>query len=281
MTRRATTGCVAPRREPAVAHHLVAVTLIATAACSIDDRSVIVAGASGDTADGGAGAGGESGGAGIGSGGEGAPVMLCTGVPLVTYVITDFSDAVENIDDEQKPGVGFDFQDLPQGGESFTYYLFGLDPPLLSLSNRGGNKELHVVANPLRPISSNISIVGLGLGWLRCYDATGYRGISFRLEGSLGTCTLSVGAQIAENTIVRLNSASACEREADCYAPQSPSLPSTEGTHEVAFADMANGSPMPDVDATRIVGVNFQLHVPVEGPPCEADFTLDDVAFYR
>ena len=52
------------------------------------------------------------------------------------------------------------------------------------------------------------------------------------------------------------------------------------GTLEAKFADMIGGSPESQVDVTTLDGVLWELVAPPDGS-CDANFTIDDVVFFR
>jgi hypothetical protein len=139
---------------------------------------------------------------------------------------------------------------------------------------------MRIVAQPRAPLSQEFAGLGFGLGWFGCADATEYAGVAFTLEGTLGTCQLFPGLNIGQTTRADLNEDGSCELGAFCLAP-SAGLIDTEGTHEIPFEDMHGGNPRDTVDPARILGFNWFLAVPFEGTPCDADFTIDDVRFFR
>jgi len=266
--------------------HLAALGLCAvTAACSLDDRPVAFVAAGGRDAGASSGAGGAGGEPAAGGGGEaGAGAHpLCTGIPAEQALITDFSDALEvQEDDEGNPGVGFGFPLHRYGGISFVWALTGLDLPRVSLAGAGDADEraMRVVAQPRNPLSQEYASVGFGLGWFGCVDATEYAGVAFTLKGTLGTCQLYTGLNGAQTTRVELNEDGSCELADFCFPPSSGPI-ETEGTYEIPFEDIRGGNPRDAIDPARILGFNWGLSVPLEGTPCDADFTVDDVRFFR
>jgi hypothetical protein len=266
----------------------VGCALGALCACSIDDRHVTFAAAGGARAHAagtaGMGGGGDSdaGDGGVGAKGDGgAPPALCTGVPPESALVTDFSDAEGITDDEGNPGLAFSVASFDSGGQTFVYALFGLALPQASLAgDEPGTRALRIVAVPEIALGDPSPAVGFGLGWLACLDASAYEGFSFTLRGTLGGCSLMPGVQISQNTNVDLNVAASCELETRCAPPRSAPI-TAEGIYRVRFSDMTGGSPLDGVDASTIVGFNWLLLLPAEGEQrCQADFTLDDVAFF-
>jgi hypothetical protein len=254
-----------------------------TAACSLDDRKVAVVSAGGRGAGASSGAGGAGGEPAAGGGGEaGAGTRpLCTGIPAEQALITDFSDAFEAEDEEHNPGIRFGFPSHRDGGVSFVWGFAGLDLPHVSLAGAGNPAEqaMRVVATPGDPLSEEYSGVVFGIGWLGCVDATDYTGVAFTLKGTLGTCSLFPGLNIGENTQAKLNEDGSCEF-GDFCGPVRSGLIEAEGTQEIPFEDFAGGYPRDTIDPARILGFNWFLAVPLEGTPCDADFTVDDVRFF-
>jgi hypothetical protein len=261
--------------------------LAAAAACSIDDRVVTFDPDAGSGAEAGSEAGGAGGESGNGAGGEAAncradvpATELCVPTPPESALITDFSDAMPILDDECNPGVSFAVDSVPGGGQSYVYDSFELALPEASLKGEEpGERALHIVATPGVPVSADQSVIGFGLGWLGCVDASAYEGVTFTLRGTMGTCVMLPGIMISQNTIVRLNAAGSCLYEMRCAPPRSAPI-TAEGTYRLRFADFSGGFPLDGVDTARILGLNLLLFVPLEGPPCQIDLVLDDVGFF-
>ena len=68
-----------------------------------------------------------------------------------------------------------------------------------------------------------------------------------------------------------------------CYPPYSAPLAVNEApkTYDIPFTAISDGNPVRQVDPTTITSVAWKLWAPSEGAPCEADFVVDDVAFFR
>jgi hypothetical protein len=258
--------------------------------CSLDDRAVAVVAAGGATgatsSAGGAGrgAGGADGGA--GAAGDGERPDGCATRLVAEALITDFSDAVPISDDEMNPGLGFEVQGTVGGGQSFVYSSSGLGLPAVSLATTNDERALRFTAMPGAVVSTDYTyFVGFGLGWSAiardCLDASGFRGLTFSAAGSIGSCLLIVGMQTSSNVRAELNAAGSCQLVTGCAPPQSAPLDSALGVFEVPFSDMHGGRPHDAVDPTSVIGVNWFLLLPPDGPPCEVDLLIDDVAFFR
>ena len=230
------------------------------------------------------GGGGGAGRAGDASADADATILApCTPIPVARDLITDFSDAhpavlgtMPDIEFDVQPGIVGGTFTYPQGG--------GLPPPSLSIEPRGADQALRVTARPGTPINSQAAGLGFGIGWGatdgQCLDATGYSGVRFTIEGTLGTCQLLVGVNFSRDLDVRLNSAGTCPPGNPCYGPTTGILTPNTGTLEARFADMSGGSPVDRVDATTLDGVLWTLIAPLDGS-CVASFTIDDVVFFR
>jgi hypothetical protein len=267
-------------------------------ACALDERKVAVARVGGNTSA--VGAAGTNGGGGEGGGGAtsgpsqacgntaGEPGVpeVCTGKPVENPIITDFEAVIPDaVNPDCSASIGFYPPDLPTGAGTWVYNQRRLEPPVLSIVERGDGHALSVVATPGVPFSTTNTVVGFGIGWggfeRACLDASAYRGIRFTVEGTVGTCELRVGAAFSEDEDVRLNGSGSCTLENNCYPPRGGPVLLEEGTIEVPFVDMIGGSPDPSVDATSLLGINWSLIVPLDGPPCEVSLVIDDVEFYR
>ena len=256
-----------------VAAFLVA---LVAAGCSIDTRTVIVGSAAGR---------GDAGQGDVAA--ETVQLPVCKGTPLKAALITDLSDAVPGTDSKGQPQIIFGLDPAGLGGGTFTYAAPFLNAPMLSLEPKGDGQALRVLADPGVPVDGGDAWFGFGFGLFYieggCLDATGYAGVQFTIEGSLGTCQLRFGVSISEDDRGEDNPrGGSCALGAECYSPLSgPLLPGADGIVMVPFAQISGGNPTKTVDATAITGVNWQLVAPLTGDPCVATFTVDDVSFVR
>lgn len=247
--------------------------------CSIDNRSVTFAGVVGH-----ADAGGPVDGA-----VDIIQLPVCKGIPVNGALITDFSYATPGTDPNGKPGIVFGIGSDLLGG-SYTYSAPFLTAPQLSLEPRGDGQALRVTAIPGVPVTSGNAWLGFGFGigippLALCLDASGYSGVQFTIEGSLGTCQLEFGVLFSEDDSIRDTPVGACAPEVTaCYTPLfGPLVPGPGGIVMVPFADMpiSAGSPTSTVDTKAITGIQWELIAPLSGDPCVASFTVDDVSFFR
>ena len=246
-----------------LARGLAAVPFIVAAACSIDARQV--------TVDSGV-----------------VESRICKGAPVDQDVITDFSDAVEATDAGGNPIIRWGGGPGQRGGVSYVFGAAGQMPPALSLEDVAGNRVLRVRATPGVPNSPDNFWSGLALGFghdpAGCVDASAYRGVRFRIEGTVGTCQLMFQVEISQDLAIggTDDEVAACTLGDLCYPPFSTPL-SIQGskTYEVPFTAISEGSPVHEVDPRSVTDVGWKLWAPLAGAPCEASFVVDDVAFFR
>jgi len=240
--------------------------LFFSAACSIDDRSVSVAPA----------------------GSELMPVR-CQGIAVERRLISDFSDAAEVVDVDGNHGIEYRDGPVGLGGVTQFFGAPGVPLPMLSLVSTDTGPVLKVEATPERPISEELGsrYFGFGLGFGRsepvCVDASAYQGISFTLEGSIGSCELSFQTQISQDDrLLEGSNVSSCTLGELCYPPFSEPLEvGSKRTFQFRFGALKNGNPVPLVDPTRLINVAWKMYAPASGPACELSMLIDDVAFYR
>ena len=206
----------------------------------------------------------------------------CMAIPVTRDLITDFSDA-HPATLQGTPDIEFDVQPGVVGG-TFTYQQSGRPVANLSIEPSGADQALRVSAQPGTPINSQVAGFGFGIGWGaidgQCLDATGYSGLRFTFEGTLGSCQLWVGVNISRDLYTGFNAAGTCAVEAQCNGPSTGPLNPNTGTFEAKFADMYGGNPVGRVDVTTLSGITWTMVAPLDGS-CDASFTVDDVAFFR
>jgi hypothetical protein len=185
--------------------------------------------------------------------------LACLGAPPFTPLV---------LGSPNSPGVG-----------TATYAAPGLQPLTVTelRSSEGTLQALNVLAQPGEPLNpaDNWFGVVLFMGNPSCVDASAYGGVRFTIEGDLGTCLLQLEANTSEDNQVAFGGS--CP-DSVCYGPLS--APVGTGTTVVRFADMSGGVPLPTVDPTQLQGIQWALSTPTDGsPPCQAQFTIRDVAF--
>lgn len=232
-------------------------------ACSIDSRSVTFA----------------------------PPVLedrICKGVPVDQELVTDFSDAAETMEGGGDSLIRWGGGIAQKGGYAVSFGAPGQMPPQLSVvEDGGGNRALRVHATPGVPNGPDNVWSGAALVFGHdpdiCVDATGYRGVSFRIAGMAGTCELMFQVEISQDLALEISPTAACTLGDRCYSPFSNPLAIEKDakTYEIPFTAISDGNPVPQVDPKTITSVAWKLWAPVEGVPCEADFVVDDVAFFR
>jgi hypothetical protein len=217
-----------------------------------------------------------------------APVSACQGAPVANALITDFFDATEGPDFEGHPGVTFGGGALGRGGSTLVFAAEGLPAPRLSLTKTANdNPALQIDATPGIPKGQNFWL-GFALGFAQdedvCVDASAYKGVSFTLDGTPGTCTFMFQVDISQDLDIGTKSPiAACPLGPDlCYPPFSlPINVNGRKTHQFPFTALSQGNPIKLVDRKTITNLSWKLWAPSEGPPCEAHLILDDVAFYK
>jgi len=169
----------------------------------------------------------------------------------------------------------------PTGG-SFSFAGQGLVAPTVS-TPRGADGSIlsvQVTATPgvVSDPTQNFAGFGLSFGAPACLDASAFTGISFVLNGDLGTCSLSFDAIPSEDNAVANGSVGTCTAPL-CLSPSfGPILP---GPTFVPFSAMTGGSPLATVDPSALNGISWLLTPPTDGEsaPCAANFTISSIAF--
>ncbi len=192
--------------------------------------------------------------------------ISCDGFPPITPQITgSFLSPVGN----------------PPGGV-FTYAATGLAAPTVTtlFNTDGTTAGLQVSANPGATTDPNNAFLGFGMGFGNppCLDASAYTGVQFTVTGDLGTCGLQLSLTPSQNNSVQFGPEGVCTA-ATCAGPFSPNV--GVGTTIVSFSSMANGSPLPTLDATALNDISWNLTPPTDGvtAPCVANFSVTDVSF--
>ena len=241
-------------------------TLVLTAACSIDGRAVTVDGS--------------------------VPIIamrVCQGIAVQQALITDFSDAVPGTDLDGNPGILYGLGPVQRGGTAVVFAAPGLKPPQLSLEPHGNDQALRIEANPGMTVGDNYYLgfaLGFGQDAELCVDATGYRGVSFTLDGTVGSCQLMFQVLVSQDFRVGPHDpAGACTLGELCVPPYSrPLAVNGPAPYMIPFADLVNaGNPVAGIDSQTIrsiVNVGWKLFA-LGGTPCQASLLLDDVAFFR
>jgi hypothetical protein len=124
---------------------------------------------------------------------------------------------------------------------------------------------------------------GFGLYFNRCTDASRYRGISFKLSGTIGGGALRLVPIVNETTpIDPVNMVGSCQfmneqtKFVDCVNPATTITAS--GSVTVLWSQLTGGKPRDSVDPTQLRGMQWVL-VWAPGLSYAVDLTLDDVAF--
>jgi len=140
---------------------------------------------------------------------------------------------------------------------TFSAHGTGQLPVTLSVNSSGG---LTVRASIYSADGSYANAqAGLAYVGTNCLNASQYTGIRFELTGDFGKCGMLFEVIDAEDT-----PSSAVPGKAECTASRciDPYFRLTKpGVYEVPFSALANGAPMPTVDTTSIIGMQWLLSV--------------------
>jgi hypothetical protein len=128
----------------------------------------------------------------------------------------------------------------------------------------------------------------LTFGFESCIDASAFQGVSFTVEGDLGSCELSFSPLSSENASVNYYGPGSCSVPAPvthdaivagCRAPRS--VPLGTGSHLVRFADLAGGTPESTVNPATLVGLQWWLAASSApgAPPCVGEVQIRNIAF--
>jgi hypothetical protein len=250
----------------------------------------------------GGGPAGSSGGGSTGAGGSGGAYPLSDGVachPVTMALITDFTYTAGGAMDQ----IPFGDATTSFSGGQYAY------PPSTSpypvLSNVTGS-NWHITGTVG-------TYSGFGLYFTNCnkVDATGYRGVSFTISGTVqgGSVTFEVDTlrnaiapswimahPAADDTAVMATDPGQCVpsgnpvnkyAQTDCVQPtKAVPVAETAATQTVLWADFTNGRPSAAPDPSHIVGIRWLLPVPtgVDTPTVmtyPVDLVIDDLKFVQ
>jgi hypothetical protein len=214
----------------------------------------------------GAGGAAGTGGAGGVAGAGGTPPPICQPTPPGSSTITDFSlTASTGGQLTFASATGFNVG-------SFGYAAAGESPPIPEPVPHG----LSVQA------TSNGSYVGAGIYFTApsqpCVDASQFSGITFTIDGSLGTCNMVFSVAFSEDASTGADKRGTCTASA-CYSPRVPVVGT--GVHTVTFASLSaagNGMPVSTLDLAKVTDLQWELTAPA-GTTCTASFTISELAF--
>jgi hypothetical protein len=144
------------------------------------------------------------------------------------------------------------------------------------------------------PVNQNLHITGTlasseysggGLSFYTCADVTTFNSVLFTLAGSAPGCDLELQVQTFDKLPVTNTPPGGCVSPSPCYGFPSKgrvAIPSSAATTvTTAFSALSGWTA---VDATQVVGIQFQFSVPqvADGgtaTSCAVDVTIDDVKF--
>ena len=122
----------------------------------------------------------------------------------------------------------------------------------------------------------------VGMGFKFCFDASEYKGVTFKASGMLSTgCTIQFSTVDKEHN--KTTDMGTCTA-ASCYASSKVfELASSPTAVTVNFADQIGGGADPGaavVDPTQITAIQWQVNVPAT-MGCTGTVTIDDVSFVK
>ena len=124
-------------------------------------------------------------------------------------------------------------------------------------------------------VSFGFKFVGGG-----CLDASLFSGVEFAIDGdtNIGCGGLSFEALTNEDSSIANSPPGSCNMPT-CRPPSSPAI--GLGTTTIPFTSLSGGVPMPGVDRTELMGVQWTLHLAPPGAcaPCVANLTISGVTF--
>ncbi|HEV8548692.1 MAG TPA: hypothetical protein VGQ57_06690 [Polyangiaceae bacterium] len=124
---------------------------------------------------------------------------------------------------------------------------------------------------------------GFGIYTGKCSSLSGYTGITFTLKGTTSSVdkpnALKFVIQInADEPIDMTNSKGACVGSSgvECISPSKAIMPS-DSPQTIMFSDLAGGKPLATVDATQVLGLQWQIDPDASGTAFPIDLTLSEV----
>jgi hypothetical protein len=154
--------------------------------------------------------------------------------------------------------------------------------------NSDGGQDLtgavDLVAHSFRVTGQVTTYSGFGLFFDQCVDASRFRGISFKLSGTIGGGGIRFVPTVNETTpIDPINMIGACSyaneqtKFTECVNPGTTITAS--GTVTVLWASLTGGKPRATVNPAQLRGLQWVLVWAPGLASYAVDLTLDDVAF--
>jgi concanavalin A-like lectin/glucanase superfamily protein len=118
---------------------------------------------------------------------------------------------------------------------------------------------------------------GLSFSEPACVDASAYAGVSFSIQGELGSCSVVFSALFSQDLTANDERGACIDRP--CSAPIS--APFGLGQHVFRFADLTGGTPLPDIDPTKLTGLlwRFLPSPDPSAPRCNATVAIENISF--
>jgi len=184
-------------------------------------------------------------------------------------LITDFSMTA--------PGTGSPAFSFSGGGVTGGVVAYGMGAPTIAVVAGTMNMKMST------PASNFPQYVGAVIFFNGCVDASAYKGVRFKLGGTISGCTMqyaTTDSEHASSTSTNLGSCTA----ASCYPPQKPLdvLPAVPTDMTVLWGDATlTGSPATAVDPARLTSLQWQFTIPMGMGTCSANVTIDEVTFVQ
>jgi hypothetical protein len=118
------------------------------------------------------------------------------------------------------------------------------------------------------------SYAGAGLSFDICATAAAYNAVQFSITGSLVGCALEFQVQTYSDKSTNLGGGCVA---ASCSFPVRSNLSINPSPVTIPFLGLIGGAPKP-FNATEIVGLQWQVTVPGQGP-CAVDLRVDNIKF--
>ncbi|HEX6274485.1 MAG TPA: hypothetical protein VFZ53_15690 [Polyangiaceae bacterium] len=242
----------------------------------------------GGSSTGGSATGGSSGSATGGSSGDGcmpnpAP-QTCSGAPPNMHMpadggLIDWSSYVVGSGAWGSSNMG----DLTGGTSKYN----GRDVDPIIVAREDSTLRLTATIPPYTPDDANDAenYAGLVFWFGPCINVSDFTGLTFELGGTLNGAALKFQVQTAENYPADpANTKGACVFEScdtrwtECKGPDTTvTVPATSEPMTFAWEDFMNGAPNAGVNASGLVGLQFQLECQSQEAACAVDITLGSI----
>jgi hypothetical protein len=260
----------------------VVASAFALGACG-GDKSTVGGGTGGGASD----VGGSSsvGGGSNGGAATGGSTGTSSGpVKVPSALMTDFSEITEGT--TMASSIAWGSKGLTGG--TFTYQQDTGDTPVGTVTGGALNIAATVAAG-------HYAGVGLYFGPNGGSDASAFSGFAFDISGSLGGATVDVQMQMTPDYPLKESNKGTCDYVTAGYDSTSmwnyctnphvelssilAELTTTPATVKVPWSLLIGGNPVPEIDPTQLLGIQFQFNC--GSPDCVVNINLDNITFYN